>query len=234
MTEREQKEKLRNADDSRGFHRLFIGTATAPPIAMPMARRLFEKEVAPPAMPVVDGDLPIGLTLAEYQELVALQALALDAPAEEPRAAAAEGEEEESSPVTSHTVARTRSAAELSVKLEKAAGVEARVVLGYADVLRGVVCVRDVKQGSPLLGVVYNGDILLSINGRAVKEPSKGANALTAAGGEVTLAVKRMAGGAESAKGGAKGSTKGASARYQLSFGAAPRDGASSTLLAAV
>ena len=48
-----------------------------------------------------------------------------------------------------------------------------------------------VKHGSSLLGAVYEGDVLLSVDGVAVSDPEKAARMLAAAGGMVSLGVKR-------------------------------------------
>ena len=146
----------------------------------------------PSALPVISGDLPIGMTEEEFLELAALQALNISSPP--PATADAEEEEEQVSPVTSHP-ARTSSGdvrpGEWCVRLEKKAGAELGVELKRAGILGKAVEVVSIKHGSMLLNECREGDLLLSINGRAVSDAERAAKELTAAKGQVVLGLKR-------------------------------------------
>jgi len=167
-------------------------------------RRLLNMAPKSP-LPLVDGDLPIGLTPEEARELSAMQALASikianddDVPgadgaaavSEENDAAASEKreetEEKQISPVTVHTVSRTESVQ--LVTLEKSAGSSVGIILGRAGRFGGVD-VRDVKQGSALIGAVFEGDTVIAINNTCVSDVQYAASLLRDAGGKVTLKV---------------------------------------------
>ena len=153
--------------------------------ATPDGRRPRSRLLDPVEVPSVDADLPSGLEPDEDAQLDALQRLAIHDMGDD--------EIGEVSPATVHAAPRARWASEVVVRVDKAAGVHMGLDLrGRAGVFGGMtVEVVAVKHGSSLLGAVYEGDILLSVDGAAVSDPEKAARLLTAAGGMVSLGVKR-------------------------------------------
>ena len=176
----------------------------------------------------IDGDAPIGLTADELAMLEELKAMALANP-EKPE------EEEEVSPATVHTMSRSRWG-EVEVRVDKTAGTAIGVELSGHGVIVGSVEVTTVNQGSSLLGAVYEGDTIMSVNGTSVSDPAKAAALLTAAGGLVTIGVKRAEKneGVNEEEGTAKAKPK-ASARYSLNsfWGTAEAQPDGATLLTA-
>ena len=153
--------------------------------ATPDGRRPRSRLLDPVEVPSVDADLPSGLEPDEDAQLDALQRLAIHDVGDD--------EIGEVSPATVHAAPRARWASEVVVRVDKAAGVHMGLDLrGRAGVFGGMtVEVVAVKHGSSLLGAVYEGDVLLSVDGAAVSDPEKAARLLTAAGGMVSLGVKR-------------------------------------------
>lgn len=162
-------------------------------------KRMIEPTATSPSTPVIDGDLAIGLTEEEARELAALKGLSLDAEPLTP--AAMEGGDEENidgqvSPVTSLPVRTSRGElvpGELTVRLHKQSGVDVGLRLKRAGMLSSAIEIASVAQGSMLLNECSEGDVLLSINGKAFSDADKAAKALTAAGGDLVLGVKRAA-----------------------------------------
>lgn len=152
-------------------------------------------------LPVIDGDLPIGLSPEEAAELAMLKNLSIDdepADADADAAAMPTQPEKENgvlpvspvsvlpvSPVSVHTTARM-----VTVRLTKEATEEVGVDLAK-DGIFGSIRIMAVKQGSPLLNEVFKGDHLLSVNGVAVSDQRVAAQMLTTAGGQITLGVRR-------------------------------------------
>ena len=159
-------------------------------------------------LPVIDGDLPIGLSPEEAAELAMLKNLSIDdepADADADAAMPTQPEKENGvlpvspvsvlpvspvsvlpvSPVSVHTTARM-----VTVRLTKEATEEVGVDLAK-DGIFGSIRIMEVKQGSPLLNEVFKGDHLLSINGVAVSDQRVAAQMLTTAGGQITLGVRR-------------------------------------------
>ena len=87
-------------------------------------------------IPVIDGDLPIGLTAEEAAELANLtQRMSVNDPGSADEKSIADAEVEEVSPVTVHKASRVA-----TVRLEKAAGTPLCVELGRAPGLFGGGC----------------------------------------------------------------------------------------------